>query len=69
MRIMIIFICRTPIPRPPRVNGHEIDLHKFYSLVCSRGGWAKVNMTHALDVNVQRKRVVLFKFFLDKLSQ
>lgn len=37
-------VFRTPIPRLPRVNGREIDLHKFYSLVCSRGGWAKVNV-------------------------
>lgn len=33
---------RTPIPRVPKVNGHEIDLHKFYNLVIARGGWAKV---------------------------
>lgn len=37
-----LMIYRTPIPRVPRVNGHEIDLHKFYNLVISRGGWAKV---------------------------
>lgn len=24
------------------MNGHEIDLHKFYNLVIARGGWAKV---------------------------
>ncbi|KAJ6624823.1 AT-rich interactive domain-containing protein 2 [Pseudolycoriella hygida] len=33
----------TPIPRVPKINGHEIDLHKFYNLVISRGGWAKIN--------------------------
>lgn len=42
INIIFFSLFRTPIPRPPRVNGREIDLHKFYSLVCSRGGWAKV---------------------------
>lgn len=35
--------CSTPIPRLPKLNGHDIDLHKFYCLVIGRGGWSKVN--------------------------
>lgn len=40
---------RTPIPRVPRINGHEIDLHKFYGLVTGRGGVTKVNYRNEWD--------------------
>lgn len=62
---------RTPIPRPPRVNGREIDLHKFYSIVCGRGGWAKVrtNRTIPFFSNSLSILKMVFHLFADQLPQ
>ncbi|BES90510.1 Brahma associated protein 170kD [Nesidiocoris tenuis] len=39
----------TASKRPPHVHGHEVDLHKLYTLVTNRGGWVKVNTKNEWD--------------------
>ncbi|XP_055621879.1 AT-rich interactive domain-containing protein 2 isoform X2 [Toxorhynchites rutilus septentrionalis] len=39
----------TPFLHPPRISGHDVDLHRLYSVVIARGGWLKVNSREDWD--------------------
>lgn len=65
MNFVFFLIYRTPIPRVPKINGHEIDLHKFYNLVTARGGWAKVSY----QVNNWFMTMKMIEKLTDQLSE
>ncbi|XP_058065996.1 AT-rich interactive domain-containing protein 2 [Anopheles bellator] len=39
----------TPFAKLPKISGRDVDLHKLYSVVISRGGWMKVNAREDWD--------------------
>uniref|UniRef100_A0A182P129 ARID domain-containing protein n=1 Tax=Anopheles epiroticus TaxID=199890 RepID=A0A182P129_9DIPT len=39
----------TPYLKLPKISGKDVDLHKLYSIVISRGGWMKVNAREDWD--------------------
>ncbi|XP_075234354.1 brahma associated protein 170kD isoform X2 [Lycorma delicatula] len=47
----------TPIKRPPKINGYEIDLYLLYVLVTGRGGWLKVNSKNEWDLIQESFRI------------
>lgn len=53
----------------PKINGHEIDLHKFYNFVIARGGWAKVSKLLQNKLSVYYATGCKRNLFVDKLSE
>jgi AT-rich interactive domain-containing protein 2 len=44
-----LYISSTPCSSYPKISGKEIDLHDLYKLVCTKGGWLKVNARDQWD--------------------
>ncbi|XP_055606927.1 AT-rich interactive domain-containing protein 2 isoform X2 [Uranotaenia lowii] len=47
----------TPIVRMPKIGSHDVDLHRLYSTVISRGGWLKVNSREDWDEVIEEMKL------------
>ncbi|XP_062544448.1 AT-rich interactive domain-containing protein 2 isoform X3 [Armigeres subalbatus] len=47
----------TPFMRPPKIGSRDVDLHRLYSVVISRGGWLKVNSREDWDEVIEELKL------------